>query len=217
MLAPRVKALRAKAAEVGRDPRPIKVFGTVTPIIGDTHEEAVKKYQEALEYASFEAGLAFYSGVSGIDLNAFDLDTEITESTAKSSFHVQSMVNNLSYHGDDVPKWTPRNIGRAISLGASGPVPVGTAAEVADELQRWVEIADLDGFNVGYVTTPGSFEDLVHLLIPELRRRGIYPDEAEPGTMRERIYGKGQSRLRDDHVGSKYKYAVYERYLTGPD
>ena len=50
------------------------------------------------------------------------------------------------------------------------------------------------------------------LLVPELRRRGLYPDpqpEGERLTAREKIYGRGQSGLRDDHIGSKYKYDVY--------
>ena len=209
ILAPRVKAIRAKAAEVGRDPQSIKVFATVTPIIGKTREEAQAKYEEALKYASIEGGLTFWSGGSGIDLSQFDLDTEIQESDAKSDHRVQSLVANLAYKGDDIPKWTPRNIGKTISLGASGPLPVGTAEDVADELERWMDIADLDGFNVGYVSSLGSFEDVVNLLIPELRKRSRYPTKVQSGTMRERIYGEGQSRLRDDHEGSKYKYEVY--------
>lgn len=69
----------------------------------------------------------------------------------------------------------------------------------------------MDGFNIAYVTTPGTFEEVVELLIPELRRRGIYPDigDGEGLTFRERVYGKGQRGLRDDHPGSNYKYDRY--------
>jgi hypothetical protein len=116
----------------------------------------------------------------------------------------------LKYQGADIPSWTPRNIGKAVSIGGNGPVPVGSAATVADVLEEWIEIADLDGFNVGYVTTPGSFEDLVDLLVPELRQRGRYRESAAGETLRERVYGVGQSKLRDDHVGSTYKYEVYQ-------
>jgi hypothetical protein len=63
------------------------------------------------------------------------------------------------------------------------------------------------------VTTPGTFEDVVDLLVPELRKRGLYPTEEEfqEGlTAREKVYGAGQARLRDDHLGSTYKYDVYK-------
>jgi len=84
---------------------------------------------------------------------------------------------------------------------------------VADEMERWIEEADVDGFNIGFATTPGSFEDIVTYLVPELQKRGVYPaPEAinqEPVTAREKVYGKGQSKLRADHPGTKYKYDVY--------
>lgn len=170
ILAPRVKALRAKAAEVGRDPQSLKIFATLTPVIGKTHEEAEAKYQEALKYASYEGGLAFWSGNAGIDLGAYDPDEEISESNTTTDHRVQSLVTNLAYRGTDLPRWTPRNIGKQISIGGNGPVPVGTAEEVADELERWIDLADLDGFNIGYISNPGTFEEVVELLVPELRR-----------------------------------------------
>lgn len=209
ILAPRVKAIREKTAEVGRDPNSVKVFAIFTPIIGRTKEDAQAKYKEALKYANPEGGLAFFSGGSGIDLSKFDLDAEIKPSDSTVDAKVHSLVASLNYRGNDIPVWTPRNIGKLISIGGSGPVPVGTAEEVADVMEEWIDIADLDGFNIGYVLTPGSFEDLVDLLVPELRKRGRYAPKGESGTMRERIYGQGQSKLRDDHIGSKYKYDVY--------
>ena len=61
------------------------------------------------------------------------------------------------------------------------------------------------------MTTPGTFEDVVDLLVPELRKRGIYPQEFQEGlTAREKVYGAGQAHLRDDHLGSTYKYDVYK-------
>lgn len=210
ILAPRVANIRATAASLGRDPQSIKVFAIASPIIGRTDEKAQEKYNEALKYASYEGGLAFYSGNAGIDLSKYDPDKVITPDDATVDGRIHSLVSSLKYHGNDVPAWTPRNIGKIISIGGNGPVPVGSPERVADILEEWIDVADLDGFNIGYVTTPGSFEDLVDLLVPELRKRGRYPNSAEPLTLRESIYGEGQKRLRDDHVGSGY---TYERYV----
>ncbi|KAH6652961.1 putative dibenzothiophene desulfurization enzyme A [Truncatella angustata] len=209
ILAPRVAAIRAEAAKLGRDPSSVKVFAVVTPIIGTTDLEAQKKYERALEFASPEAGLAFFSSNAGIDLSKYDPDVEIKAEDATVDGRVHSLVNSLKYQGADIPKWTPRNIGRMVSIGGNGPVPVGSPQKVADILEEWMEIADLDGFNIGYVVSPGSFEDLVDLLVPELRRRGRYPEQPESGTLRERLYGERQSKLRDDHPGSRWKYEVY--------
>jgi hypothetical protein len=72
-------------------------------------------------------------------------------------------------------------------------------------LERWVEEADLDGFNLAYTTTPGSFEDFVDLVVPELQRRGRVWDDYEGDTLRESFYGKGQKQLREDHPGKKFR------------
>lgn len=121
------------------------------------------------------------------------------------------MLEAFTTTSKDVPKWTPRVIAQKAAIGGLGPVAVGTPEKVADELERWMQEADLDGFNIGYVTTPGTFEDVVDLLIPELRRRGIYPGTVPEGlTAREKVYGAGQKYLRDDHLGSGYKYDVYQ-------
>lgn len=218
ILAPRVANIRRGAEALGRDPRSVKVFAVITPIIGRTEEEAQKKYQRALKFASAEGGLAFYSSNAGIDLSKYDLDYEITPDDVSVDGRVHSLVNSLKYHGNDIPSWTPRNIGKAVSLGGNGPVPVGNVEKIADIVEEWIEIADLDGFNVGYVVSPGSFEDLVDLLVPELRRRGRYPEKKDLDggvTLREQIYGRGQSKLRNDHIGSSYKYENYDRIVGG--
>ncbi|KAL3465248.1 luciferase-like domain-containing protein [Aspergillus heterothallicus] len=209
ILAPRIKIIREKAAEQGRDPTSVKVFAIFTPILGKTEEEARGKYEEALRFASAEGGLAFYSSNIGVDLSKFPLDKEITPDDIHVDARVHSSINTLSYHGADVPKWTPRNIGKAVSIGGNGPVAVGTPEKVADIMEEWIRVADLDGFNIGYVWTPGTFEDVVELLVPELRRRGVYAPKGESGTMRERVYGPGQKGVRDDHPASQYRYDVY--------
>ena len=80
-----------------------------------------------------------------------------------------------------------------------GPIAVGSPSTVANELERWVAEADVDRFNLAYVTTHGTFEDVADLLVPELRARGIYSQEIPEGlTAREKVYGVGQARLRDD-------------------
>lgn len=59
-------------------------------------------------------------------------------------------------------------------LGGLHPCPVGTVSEVADVIQECIENADIDGCNIGSVTNPGSWTDVVELLVPELQRRGLY-------------------------------------------
>ncbi|KAF3070521.1 Dimethyl-sulfide monooxygenase [Daldinia childiae] len=216
VLRPKIAKIRELAASKGRDPRSLKFFATYTPVVAPTDEEAHAKYEELLKYGSVVGGLVLVSGWTGIDLSKIPLDQEITAADSLEAHKVRSILDAFTTTSRDIPKWTPRVIAQKASIGGLGPVGIGSPQTVADDLERWIEEGDLDGFNIGYVTTPGSFEDVVDLLIPELRRRGIYPDplpEGETLTARERVYGKGQKGLRDDHVGSKYKY---ERYQEEP-
>ncbi|CAI4217796.1 unnamed protein product [Parascedosporium putredinis] len=196
LLRPKVKVIRDEAAALGRDPSSIKFFATFTPI----------------------GGLVLVSGWTGIDLSKIPLDKEITADDSQEANKVRSILDAFTTASEEVPKWTPRVIAQRAAIGGLGPVAVGSPATVADEMERWITEGDLDGFNVGYVTTPGTFEDVVDLLIPELRRRGLYPQLPEDGeealTAREKVYGKGQAGLRADHPGTRYKYAVYSEDAT---
>lgn len=212
VLRPKVDNIRNLAASLGRDPRSIKVFATFTPILGKTDEEARTKHEEFKKYASTIGGLVLFSGWTGIDISKIPLDQEITAEDSLEANKVRSILDAFTTTSKEIPKWTPRVVAERASIGGLGPVSVGSPQTVADELEEWIREADIDGFNIGYVTTPGSFEDLVDLLVPELRRRGLYPELPgdEQFTAREKIYGKGQKGLRDDHTGSRYKYDVYQ-------
>ena len=210
VLKPKVANIRKLAAEKGRDPRSIKFFATFTPIIGRTDEEAQEKLKELQKYASTIGGLVLFSGWTGIDISRIPLDKTITADDSLEEHKVRSVLSAFTTTSKEVPEWTPRVVAERAAIGGLGPVAVGSPATVADEIERWIEEADIDGFNLGYVTTPGTFEEVVDLLIPELRRRGLYPEKTDDGlTAREKVYGKGQSRLRADHFGSNFKYDVY--------
>lgn len=209
--APKVADIRAAVAERGRDPRSIKFFSMVVPIIGATDEEAQAKYEELKKYSSTTGGLVFMSGLTGIDLSKVPLDQELKTSDSTDANKIHSQLASLTM--DNETKWTPRMVAERASLGGLAPLMVGSPATVADEMEVWMREADIDGFVLAQMTAPGTFTDVVDLLVPELRRRGIYPEAGgvEDGlSIRERVLGKGQRRLRDDHVGSTYKFDVYK-------
>jgi hypothetical protein len=153
-----------------------------------------------------------FSGWTGIDISKLPMGKEITPEDSLEANKVTSTLHQFTTTSKTVPIWTPEVVAEKASIGGLGPVGIGSPQTVADELERWMKEADVDGFNLGYVTTPGTFEDVVDLLVPELRRRGIYPQvgEVKEGlTAREKVHGEGQKELRVDHVGSTYKYDVY--------
>ncbi|KAH0844966.1 hypothetical protein AYO21_04111 [Fonsecaea monophora] len=190
----------------GRDPKSIKVLALVTPILGRTEEEAQAKYADYKQYADLEGALALFGGWTGIDLERYGEGEELryVESNA-----VRATVESYARFSPGVGVWTRQTIAEHVSIGGNGPVLVGTPSQVADSLQTWVDVADVDGFNIAYAVFPASFDDLVDLLVPELQARGLFwGDYAVPGaTYRENFYGvPGQTGPRDEHVASRYRW-----------
>jgi hypothetical protein len=64
---------------------------------------------------------------------------------------------------------------------------VGTAAQVADELQQWFEKGGADGFNIMPPVLPQTLNDFVDLVIPELQRRRLFRTAYEGTTLRENL------------------------------
>ncbi|KAF2624187.1 bacterial luciferase-like protein [Macroventuria anomochaeta] len=149
VVAPRVRAIRKQAAAAGRDPQTIKIFAMITPIIGKDEENAERKHREALQYAFEEGGLAQWSTGT-------------------------SIVHNLQYAGSEIPPLTVRNLGKLVAIDGSGAMPKGSPSQVPDIFEQWVDIADVDGFNIAYVVSPGNFEEPRNCLSRNLGEEGCW-------------------------------------------
>ncbi|EXJ88502.1 alkanesulfonate monooxygenase [Capronia coronata CBS 617.96] len=207
VVAKNIADIRAMAKEeFGRDPQSIKFIAMFCPIIGKTQEEAQAKYEELLSYGSEEGALALFGGWTGIDLAQYDDDEELryVESNA-----ARSAVEGWAKAHPGVPKWTKKALADDIKIGGSGATVIGTPEHVADEMERWVREADVDGFNISYALFPQTFEDVIDHLLPVLRKRGLFWDDyAVPGgTYRENLYGKaGLTHPPADHPAAAYHW-----------
>ncbi len=83
---------------------------------------------------------------------------------------------------------------------------VGTPEKVADEIEAWFEQTDVDGLNVPFAISPGDFEDITEMLVPELVRRGRYKNAYQQGTLREKLFGTGRARLAAPHPAVRYRH-----------
>lgn len=196
-----VKDLRLKASEQGRDPQSLKVFSLFTPIVGRTEEEAWAKYEELSSYISYEGALSLLSGWSGVDFSKYSPDEEIKYIDTNA---VKSMLEHLTISSPN-KKWTVRELANFAGIGGMGPVVVGTPEQIADTFEEWIDETDIDGFNLAYAITPGTFIEFTELVVPELQRRGVLKTDYEDGVYREKLFGKGQARLSENHIGSSYR------------
>jgi alkanesulfonate monooxygenase len=64
---------------------------------------------------------------------------------------------------------------------------MGTPADIADQMQAWLEQRGCDGFNIMFPFLPEGLDDFVDRVVPELQRRGIFRTEYEGATLRDNL------------------------------
>lgn len=195
--------IRNRAVEAGRSRDSVKVFTLLTVITAESDEAAQAKYRDYLSYANGEGMLSFYGGWTGIDFSEYDPDQPLE---AIDNDSIRSVLELLATADPD-RKWTPRDIIKHRSIGGLGPVLVGGPKTVADEMERWVDVGGIDGFNLAYAITPGTFEDLVEFIVPELQRRGRVRTSYEGDTLRENLLDGTSPYAADDHPAARYRGA----------
>ena len=197
-----VDQYRMLAAEQGRDPRSLKIIIMLTPIVAQTDELAQQKLATIKECAQVDAALALWGGWTGIDLAGADPDKPLDQFRGDGIRAFSDMLTRV----DSELVWTPRRLAEWLCVGGMSASCVGSPQTIVDHMEEWLEVADVDGFNIARVTNFGTFEDFRDLITPELRRRGLIAEASEQPsqTLRERVYG--HSQLRDDHLGSHFKH-----------
>ena len=64
---------------------------------------------------------------------------------------------------------------------------LGTAEQIADELQEWVRTGAADGFTVVIDDLHDGMDAFVDQVVPVLRRRGLRPDDYTGTTLRDHL------------------------------
>ena len=91
-------------------------------------------------------------------------------------------------------------------LGGVMPKFIGCPKTVVDLMEQWIDEGNVDGFNLSHIVNPGSFEDIIEFVIPELRERGLFRAKPEKEGVPAREVFFGQARLLDDHPGHQFKW-----------
>jgi FMN-dependent oxidoreductase (nitrilotriacetate monooxygenase family) len=192
--------IRRQAAAHGRAPDDVKIIIDGIVIVGETEAEAKRKLEEHHRYLIPEGSLIMISAGMGVDLSKADLDAPFGAVKSEGN---QSATEALTKkdHGSG---WTPRKIANHLHAGR-GAVICGTPEQVADELQSWVEEANIDGFNLSSGVRFRTMSDFVDMVVPELQKRGVHKKEYAPGTLREKLRGRPGPYLPDNHVAANYR------------
>jgi len=200
VVAPYIQDTRERAKLQGRDPADLLFLMYLKVITAGTETAARRKYDEFFECVNYEGALALLSGWTGVDFSEYGPDQPLE--------YIETNAARTILHGftaaDPGRKWTMRDVAKYVGIGGGGPVLVGTPEQIADSFQDWTRVG-VDGFNIAYAITPGTFKDFVEGVVPVLQRRGLMQEHYEEGTLREKLFGKGQARVLGRHPAARHR------------
>lgn len=176
--------VKGRLSAHGRAPDDLKIMPGIFPVVGRTHAEAEAKYQEIQDLIHPIVGVSLLSKTIGADLTGYDIDgpvPDVPETNGGKSR--QELLLQLARREN----LTIRQLYLRIAGARGHWTVVGTAQEIADQLQERFEGYGADGFNVMPPHLPQGLTDFVELVIPELRRRGLFRSEYEGATLRENL------------------------------
>ncbi len=164
----------------------MKIMPGLSPIVGRTMEEAEEKQRhlDALTHPIVAREILSLI-LGGADLSQYDMDGPMPEMQPDkiSGQGIFNHVMDIARQGNLTLRQTAQ-----VVAGARGKfVAKGTPEHIADVMEDWFMSEACDGFNVMPPYLPGSLDDFVELVIPELQRRGLFRTEYEGRTLRDNL------------------------------
>ncbi|MBE1445345.1 LLM class flavin-dependent oxidoreductase [Paenibacillus sp. OAS669] len=173
--------VKKRAVSFGRSPEDIVILPGIGPIIGQTHEEAERKYQEIVDLMSIDKALDYLGRFyDHHDFTQYPLDEPFPDlgDLGKNSF--RSTTDRIKKEAQEEGLTL-----RQVALRAATPKTqfIGTPEHVADLIQEWFEQKGADGFIISSAV-PNGLNDFVDHVVPILQERGVYREEYEADTLR---------------------------------
>lgn len=191
--------LRSRLAGYGRSPDAVRILPGASVVLGDTPAEAAEKAAWIQrEQTTGPRAIAYLEQWWGKDLSGYDPDGPLPEiepaegelDPSRGTLPIEFRTGKL----DRIAGW--RRLAEERSLSIRELVIevnprhnsfVGTPGQIADEWARYVRTRAVDGFNIIPQLLPGTIDDIVDKLVPQLQERGVYRTAYEGTTLREHL------------------------------
>ncbi|MER1986415.1 MAG: LLM class flavin-dependent oxidoreductase [Solibacillus sp.] len=176
--------VKQQAEAFGRKEEDIVILPGISPIIGDTEEEAEQKYEELANLVSTERALDYLSRYfDHHDFSQYPLDKPFPELGDIGSNSFKSHTDRIKQYAQE-EQLTLRQV--ALREATPKTAFIGTPEKIADLIQEWFVNKGSDGFIVG-VSVPRTLEDFVEKVVPLLQQRGIYRKDYTGDTLRSNL------------------------------
>jgi FMN-dependent oxidoreductase (nitrilotriacetate monooxygenase family) len=178
--------VKSRMSAFGRPRENLLVMPGLAPIVAKTTSEAEEKAEQLRSYVDPNVAMSLLSERLGdmVDLSKYPLDGPFPELSANS------MRASIPGALTELARRENLTLGQVAVRFASARrhlAVTGTPSQVADELEHWYTSYGADGFNLLPQIVPGSIEDFVDLVIPELQKRGLFRKDYSGRNLRENL------------------------------
>ncbi|MCX4767799.1 hypothetical protein OG562_43975 [Streptomyces sp. NBC_01275] len=126
------------------------------------------------------ADLSYWLG--GFDLSDHPLDGPLPELPVSNQSHTAQQQIYEDARRDDL---TIRDLVQRVA--GDDRTITGTPRQITDHIEEWFHGRAADGFNVVFPYLPGTLSDVADLVVPELRRRGLFRTHYTGTTLRDHL------------------------------
>jgi alkanesulfonate monooxygenase SsuD/methylene tetrahydromethanopterin reductase-like flavin-dependent oxidoreductase (luciferase family) len=179
-------ALKDACAAAGRDPDQMRIATLAYPVVARTHDEAVAKKAAYDELPKEIDQLSLLSEALNFDFASKGMDEPFSDEELEGLQGLLAIRDGV-LRRSGIKNPTVRDFVRVSGRGRVNDAWVGSATEIADQMEAWFQAPACDGFVVGATHLPGAFEDFVDLVVPELQRRGIFREQYTGTTLRDHL------------------------------
>lgn len=170
-----------------RPDRCVKIFPGLVTYVGKTKEEALAKKKKLDDQLPVKTALEQLSIFIQQDCSKWELDEKVPPLPAIEQFNgpkgrYQTILEIIK---DKDP--TVKELLSYLNAGGGHFTLIGTPEEIVDEMELWLNEGVAHGFNLMPPTLPGSLEDFVDLVVPELQKRGLFRNKYETSTLRSHL------------------------------
>ena len=178
---------KERVAAMGRDPQKVRMLPMAYTVVGETEAHAKEKEEIFLnQLVDPMASLTLLSELTNYDFAKHDLDEEITDPLLEKAGGIRGMVQGWQKANGGKPM-TLRQLASMRATLLQGPRFVGTGAQVAEQMHAWYDDDACDGFVIAATHLPGTFEEFVRMVVPQLRKCGIFRTEYSGDTLRDHL------------------------------
>jgi FMN-dependent oxidoreductase (nitrilotriacetate monooxygenase family) len=198
------RATKEQARDLGRDPAHFLLVTPILPIVAETREKAWRIYDDLVDLVPVETAAGVDNGVTlpanrtirrlagllGVSLNGVIIDEAVPPKIAArfSPLGTELVALVTSRSGRTVGGYRPVTYRHLLVAHAvAAPVLVGSGVDVADYMESWFLASATDGFTILSAYLGGQFESFTALVVPELKRRGVFPENYAGATLRENL------------------------------